>query len=89
MGTCCSASPMSEKFESIDTMRLEQWYLGNDYFDQITFNRNIQQDENHCFQRVLRQVWKDKAMQTSLPPRNAKPKYSSEIREEFHYLIQK
>ena len=89
MGTCCVQLPLSEKYDTIENMRLEHWYLGNDFFDNITFNRNIQQDENNTFQRILRQGWKDKSLQGSPPARNLKPAFNFQNRIEYHYQIQK
>lgn len=88
MGSCCT-NQLLDKIQNIETTKLELWYLGNDLFDTIAFNRSIQQDENHSFQRYLRQTWKHKTLSLSIPKTNPEALFNQENFADIHYLILK
>ncbi|OMJ75033.1 hypothetical protein SteCoe_25915 [Stentor coeruleus] len=89
MGACCQTNQPLEKYDTIANMKLEQWYIGNDFFDGFTFNRNIQLDENNSFQKFLRQGWKGKDLHTSPPPRNCIASFNTKNHADLNYSIQK
>lgn len=87
MGNCCSSNQYSEH-ENLESIKVEQWFAGNDSFDGVTFNRSIELEENLSFQRILRQAWKNVDLESCTKELPKSPRFNTEAYTSLRCHIQ-
>ncbi|CAG9316964.1 unnamed protein product [Blepharisma stoltei] len=77
MGNCCTKNQYNDMQDNLISIRTEDWFVGNEYFDWAGYHRNIEFENYTFFQKALYQGWKDVDLNQNFIEETSSPQFNN------------